>query len=83
MKTNPIFVSTIKKKNIMTNSISITDFSFQFTGHGHYKVSYTYPSGKTISATINHMPLIDCTKNSDEPKKKDLIDLKNTIKYNN
>jgi hypothetical protein len=67
----------------MTNSISITDFSFQFSGHGHYKVTYTYPSGKTISATINHMPLIDCTKNTDEPKKKDLIDLKRTIKYNN
>ena len=66
----------------MTNSISITDFNFEFSGHGHYKVSYTYPSGKTITSTINHMPLIDATKNADEPKKKDLIDLKRTIKFN-
>ena len=66
----------------MTNSISITDFNFEFSGHGHYKVSYTYPSGKTITSTINHMPLIDATKNADEPKKKDLIGLKRTIKSN-
>jgi hypothetical protein len=67
----------------MTNSISISDFSFQFTGHGHYRVSYTYPSGRQIWATINDMTLIDSTKNAYDPKKKDLQSLKNTIKYNN
>ena len=66
----------------MNNNIKITDFSFSFLGHGHYRVTYTYPSGKTITSTINHMPLIDATKNADEPKKKDLIDLKRTIKSN-
>ena len=64
----------------MNNELKITDFSFSFSGHGHYRVTYTYPSGKTITSTINHMPLIDATKNADEPKKKDLIDLKRTIK---
>lgn len=65
----------------MSNKISITDFKFTFSGYGHYKVTYTSPAtGKEFSKTITHMPLIDATKNSDEPKIKDLVELKRTIK---
>lgn len=67
----------------MNNNINITDFSFSFSGHGHYIVTYTSPkTGKEFTSTINHMPLIDATKNADEPKVKDLIELKRTIKSN-
>ena len=59
------------------NTIHITDFAFQFAGHGHYKVTYTSPkTGKTWSKTTSNMPLIDSTKNADNPKKTDLNNLK-------
>lgn len=65
-----------------TNQISISDFSFSFAGYGHYKVTYTSPvTGKKWSTITNNMPLIDATKNSEKPKKVDLIRLKNTCKY--
>ena len=60
-----------------TNRISISDFSFQFSGYGHYKVTYTSPvTGSSWTATTHDMPLIDETKNADEPKIKDLNRLK-------
>ena len=62
-------------------NISISDFSFQFAGYGHYKVTYTAPiTGKSWTAITNDMPLIDCTKNADDPKKKDLEILKRVVK---
>ena len=62
-------------------NISISDFSFQFAGYGHYKVKYTSPAtGKSWTTTTNDMPLIDCTKNADDPKKKDLEILKRVVK---
>ena len=65
-----------------TKQISISDFSFSFAGYGHYKVTYTSPiTGKRWSTITNNMPLIDVTKNSDNPKKVDLIRLKNACKY--
>ena len=65
----------------MKNSISRSDFSFQFAGYGHYKVTYTSPkTGKTWTRTTNDMPLIDVTKNSDEPRKVDLERLKRACK---
>lgn len=65
----------------MKTTISISDFSFQFAGYGHYKVTYTSPvTGKNWTATTNNMPLIDDTKNADEPKKKDLEILKRVVK---
>lgn len=65
----------------MKNSISIYDFSFLPSGYGHYKVTYTSPvTGKKFSATTNNMPLIDDTKNADEPKIKDLEILKRICK---
>jgi len=65
----------------MKNSISISNFTFEFSGHGHYKVTYTsLVTGKSWTKTCNNMHLIDATKNADEPKKKDLNTLKNFCK---
>lgn len=65
----------------MKNSISISDFRFSFSGHGHYTVTYTSPvTRKEWTSTTNNMPLIDDTKNSDSPKIKDLNRLKNACK---
>jgi len=65
----------------MKRSISISDFSFQLAGYGHYKVTYTSPvTGKKWTKTTNDMPLIDDTKNADEPKIKDLNILKSVCK---
>lgn len=62
----------------MKQKISIYDFKFNFTGYGHYKVTYTSPTTKKQwQTTTNNMPLIDATKNSEAPKIKDL----NTLKY--
>ena len=57
--------------------ISITDFSFMPSGHGHYKVTYTSPvTFKSWSITTSEMRLIDATKGADYPKRKDLERLK-------
>lgn len=63
------------------NKISISDFSFMPSGYGHYKVTYTSPvTGKSWTAKTNDMPLIDATKNTDEPKRCDLERLKRVVK---
>lgn len=65
----------------MKSSVSLYDFSFQFAGYGHYKVTYTSPvTGKKWTTTTNDMPLIDATKNTSEPKKVDLETLKRITK---
>lgn len=57
--------------------ISISDFEFRMAGYGHYRVTYTSPvTGKQWSTVINDMTLIDATKNSENPKRKDLENLK-------
>jgi hypothetical protein len=64
--------------------ISLRDFDFKFSGHGHYKVTYTSPkTGKKWTALITHMPLIDATKNAETPKVKDLKTLKEVCKTGN
>ena len=64
-----------------TTKISINDFSFSFSGYGHYKVTYTSPvTEKKWTTVTNNMPLIDATKNADEPKRKDLEELKYLVK---
>ena len=64
------------------DKISINDFSFSFAGYGHYKVTYTSPTtGKQWAKVTNNMPLIDATKNADEPKRKDLEELKYLVKH--
>ena len=63
---------------------TIYDFDFEIAGHGYYKVTYTSPAtGKrwtTTTTTTNNMPLIDATKNAEEPKRKDLEELKRICK---
>jgi hypothetical protein len=67
----------------MKITIKKTDFNFAFAGHGHYNVTYISPkTGKHWSTVTTNMELIDATKNNDEPKKKDLNDLKNICKNN-
>lgn len=66
----------------MTQKISISDFSFLPSGYGHYRVTYTSPiTGKQWTKVTNDMPLIDATKNADEPKRKDLEELKYLVKH--
>lgn len=56
---------------------TLRDFDFTFAGYGHYKVTYTSPAtGKQWSITTTDMELVDATKNSDNPKRKDLEMLK-------
>lgn len=65
----------------MKTTILLSDFRFIPTGYGHYKVTYTSPvTGKSWTATTNNMPLIDLTKNADEPKRKDLEKLRKLVK---
>lgn len=65
----------------MKTTIRLSDFNFQFTGYGHYKVTYTSPvTGKSWTKTTSDMPLIDATKNAYTPKKYDLITLKKLCK---
>lgn len=64
-----------------TKRIKITDFSFMPSGYGHYRVTYTSPvTGKSWTTVTNDMPLIDATKNADEPKQIDLNGLKRMCK---
>lgn len=61
----------------MKTLISISDFSFKFSGYGHYEVTYTSKiTGRKWTTVTSNMPLIDATKNSDSPKIKDLVALK-------
>ena len=65
----------------MTRKISLYDFTFEFAGHGHYKVTYTSPAtGKKWSRITSDMMLIDATKNADNPKRKDLEELRRLVK---
>lgn len=64
-----------------TKRIKITDFSFMPSGYGHYRVTYTSPvTGISWTTVTNDMPLIDATKNADEPKQVDLNRLKGMCK---
>lgn len=61
--------------------ISIYDFSFYLIGHGVYRVCFESPiTRKRWHAVITDMSIIDATKNSDNPKVKDLIALKRACK---
>lgn len=65
----------------MRAKTTISDFRFEFAGYGHYKVTCTSPvTGKQWTAKTNDMPLIDATKNADEPKRRDLETLKRVCK---
>lgn len=63
------------------SKINISDFSFLPSGFGHYEVVYTSPvTHKQWKIVTSNMPLIDVTKNCDNPKVKDLIRLKRMCK---
>ena len=63
------------------SKILLTDFGFIFNGYGRYIVTYYEPgSGKAYSKTITDMEIIDKTKNSNNPKVKDLNTLKRMCK---
>lgn len=65
----------------MKRRISISDFSFKFAGYGHYKVTYTSPvTGKSWARTTDNMPLIDETKNDENPTQRALNQLKRFCK---
>jgi hypothetical protein len=67
----------------MATFISKSDFTFLFSGHGHYKVTYTSPvTGKEWTTVIDDMSIIDKTKNEEFPKRKDLEFLKYLCKKN-
>jgi len=60
-----------------TQRTNKSDFQFFFSGHGHYRVIYTSPAtGKKWTKVTDNMPLIDATKNEENPKRKDLEMLK-------
>jgi hypothetical protein len=60
-----------------TQTTTISNFQFIFSGHGHYRVIYTSPvTGKKWTKVTDNMPLIDATKNEENPKRKDLELLK-------
>lgn len=65
----------------MKTKISISDFRFELSGYGHYKVTYTSPvTGKKWTKITDNMPLIDSTKNAENPKRCDLETLKWIVK---
>lgn len=58
-----------------------SDFTFTPTGFGRYTVTYESPkTGYTWSADVDFMPIIDATKNADNPKQVDLVRLKRICK---
>jgi len=62
--------------------ISKSDFSFLPHGYGHYLVTYrSQVTGQEWKTITNDMELIDATKNTEEPKIKDLNQLKNLCKW--
>jgi len=64
--------------------MTLSDFTFEFRGSGHYKVTYTSPNtGRKWSALITDMTIIDVTKNAEQPKQKDLYNLKFRCKRGN
>lgn len=47
----------------MKTKTQLSDFNFQFSGYGHYRVSYTSPAtGKQWSTVISDMTLIDAPR---------------------
>ena len=80
-KTTGRFPGNSKIKKDMRKKTTISDFRFEIAGYGHYKVTYTSPvTWKQWTAKTNDMPLIDATKNADEPKRRDLEILKRVCK---
>ena len=55
----------------------LSQFSFNFSGYGHYRVVYTTPSMRYMYiATISDMTVIDATKNAECAKLDDILNLR-------
>lgn len=66
----------------MNKKLSKHMFNFEQTGYGHYRVTYTTPSGRfKYRATINYMPLIDAVKWEDYPAQKAMSELAYSVRY--
>ena len=64
-------------RHYITYPLTKDNFRFEFTGYGHYKVTYISPvTGSRWSTITYDMMLVNATKNSDNPKQKDLKKLK-------
>lgn len=58
----------------------LSQFTFQFVGAGHYKVTYTTPNrGDYYKALITDMELIDNTKNAEWAKLSDIKHLRSVV----
>ena len=67
----------------MKAKIKKTDFRFRPYGYGHYYVTYISPkTNKEWTCYTDDMPLIDCTRNTEEPEQGNLKYLKNICKRN-
>ena len=65
----------------MPNRTELSEFTFKFSGYGHYKITHKSPkTGKESVCVTSNMTLIDATKNSENPKQKDLNQLKRICK---
>lgn len=63
--------------------ITIEQFRFEFAGYGHYWATYTTPNrGDYWRHIINCMPLIDATKNAENPTQRDMKLLRHHIMTN-
>lgn len=65
-----------------TTKIHLSDFTFRFSGYGHYKITYRSPvTGRKWTRVTDDMPLVDRTKNCDNiPKRIDLEQLRRICK---
>jgi hypothetical protein len=71
-------------KNPKYRGITISDFTFRLQGYGHYYVRYESPYTKRgWTVLTNDMPLIDLTKNAENPRQKNLNELKSVCKRGN
>lgn len=67
----------------MKKSIQLADFKFKPLAYGRYQVTYTSPiTLKSFIYITDDIKLIDVTKNSDNPKKIHLNQLKKECKLN-
>ena len=70
-----------KKWHCHNYPLTLQDFTFDYASPGHYYVTYTSPlTGKKWKRLVTDMTLIDATKNTNKPKRKDLITLKRYVK---
>lgn len=66
---------------MIMRKVLISDFKFIPEGHRIYRVIYTSPvTGGRWTAFVTDMALINATKNSENPKRKDLENLKRICK---